>query len=160
MQPERIVDAVAYVLRPLVARVVALEGKTGDERALLGELAALRERVAVLETRALVPGPPGADGKDGLGFGELVVEQPTERDVVVRAVAGERSKELATLRFPVMLHKGVWAVERGYERGDCVTYGGSLWHCETPTRGIRPDTNEGAPFWKLTVKRGDRGRAA
>ncbi len=40
------------------------------------EIGTMRERLAVLETRALVPGPPGPagrDGVDGVGFDDLGV---------------------------------------------------------------------------------------
>ena len=53
-----------------------------------------------------------------------------------------------------MLYRGVWKEGDSYERGDCVTWGGSLWHCEKDTTD-KPETSES---WKLAVKRGRDGR--
>ncbi len=44
-----------------------------------------------------------------------------------------------------------------YAPGDVVTHGGSAWHCQKDT-AAQPDTANGAAFWKLMVKRGDRGK--
>jgi len=96
----------------------------------LAACAAVRERVAVLETRELVPGPPGppgpagVDGKDGT---------------------------------PGLRYCGVFVDGKDYDLGDGVTWAGSLWHCNGPTTS-RP--GEGSKVWTLIVKRGRDGRDA
>jgi hypothetical protein len=125
---------------------------------------ALGERLAALEARPAVPGPagkdgaPGAAGVDGLGFGDLVLEQVNDRDLVVKAMVGDRVRELGRVSWPVMLDAGVWAAGRAYAKGDAVTYGGSLWVCQQAGATARPETAEGARAWRLAVKRGRDGR--
>jgi len=125
----------AMVTPALVAEVVrSLELVTatvGDvDRRGQAAMAAVRERVAVLETRELVPGPPGppgpagVDGKDGT---------------------------------PGLRYCGVFVDGKDYDLGDGVTWAGSLWHCNAATT-TRP--GEGSKTWTLMVKRGRDGRDA
>lgn len=166
MSPEGLANVVALAVKsafaPLIARVAMLE-KTADElRRAEADLAAMRERIAVLETRAPIPGPPGADGMngkdgaDGLGFDDLDVIHDGERGVIIRFARGEKTKD-ATIVFPCLLYRGVWSAGHTYNPGDVVTHGGSAWHCGKTTT-TKPDTFDGAAFWKLMVKRGDKGR--
>lgn len=55
---------------------------------------------------------------------------------------------------PAMLYRGVWA-DGEYARGDCVTWDGSVWHCEKATE-TKP--GNGSADWKLCVKRGNNGK--
>lgn len=55
---------------------------------------------------------------------------------------------------PALIYRGVWT-ERVYQRGDCATWAGSVWHCERPT-SEKPGGPGGE--WKLMVKRGRDGR--
>jgi hypothetical protein len=132
--------------------------------ALGTEVSALRERVAVAETRQFIPGPmgrdgqPGRDGKDGvdgLGYDELGVEQVDERSVKVKAMRGLQVRELGTLTFPVEIYRGVYQDGKLYDRGDGVTWGGSEWHCNEPTT-TKP--GDGSKAWTLKVKRGRDGK--
>jgi hypothetical protein len=168
MQPDALASVVALAIKsavaPLAARVAVLETQLAEARTAL-DVKDLHTRVAVLETRAPVPGPAGAagvdglagkDGADGLGFDDLDIVHDGERGVIVRFARGERVKE-STIVFPCLLYRGVFAPGHTYNAGDIVTHGGSAWHCGRPTT-TKPDTAEGAAFWKLMVKRGDRGR--
>ena len=133
-------------------------------------LSTIQERVAVVEARAPIHGPPGekgangADGKDGkdgangadgVGFDDLAVEQVDERSVHVKAIKGDRVKTLGTLTFPVNIYRGVYVEGKSYERGDCVTWAGSEWHCNDATT-VKP--GDGLKAWTLKVKRGRDGR--
>lgn len=100
-------------------------------------------------------GKDGIDGKDGLGFDDLTVEHDGERTVTLRFTQGDRVKEYV-LTFPVPIYRGVYQAERGYDRGDEVTFGGSQWHCNDATAD-KP--GEGSPAWTLSVKRGRDGRS-
>lgn len=51
-----------------------------------------------------------------------------------------------------MIYRGAWA-EREYQIGDTVTFHGSLFHCQAPTRA-QPETSSD---WKLAAKRGRDG---
>jgi hypothetical protein len=48
-----------------------------------------------------------------------------------------------------MIYRGIYGAERLYLRGDCVTWNGSLWHAERPTKSKPPSDD-----WKLAVKAG------
>lgn len=102
-----------------------------------------------------VDGKDGIDGKDGLGFDDLTVEHDGERTVTLRFAQGDRVKEYL-LTFPVPIYRGVYQPERGYDRGDQVTFGGSQWHCNEATSDKPGD---GSPAWTLSVKRGRDGRS-
>lgn len=60
---------------------------------------------------------------------------------------GDVSHEIKTA---IVLDRGVWT-ERGYERGDGVTWGGSFWIAQKDTE-TKPDTPKSD--WRLAVKRG------
>lgn len=48
-------------------------------------------------------------------------------------------------------YRGVWAVG-SYKRGNFVTFGGSLWHCDRDNTDTKPGTDASA--WTLAVKHG------
>lgn len=92
-------------------------------------------------------------GKDGLGFDDLVVDYDGERTFIFRFAQGERVKEFPFL-MPVMIYRGAFRAQ-AYERGDTVTFGGSLWHCNSETRD-KPD--DGVEAWTRAVRRGRDGK--
>lgn len=98
----------------------------------------------------------GKDGDPGLGFDDLAVDQIGERSFVMRFTRGEQVKEF-TLTMPVMLDRGVYRAGEAYQKGDCVTYGGSLWIAQRNT-DAKPDGADSG--WRLGVKRGRDGRGA
>jgi hypothetical protein len=120
-----------------------------------------RERLASLEARAPIPGPPGADGApgrdgvDGFACDELTATVDDDRVVTLGYRRGEVTKAIATLRLPIPAYRGVFESGRPYEKGDLVTWGGCVWHCNGATT-TRPGT--GAPEWTLAVKAGRDGR--
>jgi thiazole synthase ThiGH ThiG subunit len=82
----------------------------------------------------------------------------SDREFCLKALAGDRVRELGRVSWPVVLDAGVWAAGRAYAKGDAVTYGGSLWICQQASATARPETAEGARAWRLAVKRGRDGR--
>jgi hypothetical protein len=147
-------------LADLRERVVSLEGRMNDAP-LTKELGALRERVAVVEVRAQVPGPAGKDGQngrdgvDGIGFDDLAVAHDGERAFTFTATRGDRVKDLGTFTVPLMINRGVYLDGKSYERGDVVTWAGSQWHANEVT-ATKP--GDGSKAWTLVVKRGRDGR--
>lgn len=125
------------------------------------ELAKVSERVAVVEVRSPVPGlagkdgAQGKDGADGLGFDDLQAVQQDDRSFTIKAIRGDRAKDIGTLRFPVQIQRGVYIDGKSYELGDVVTWGGSQWHCNEETT-TKP--GDGSKAWTLIVKRGRDGR--
>lgn len=99
---QAIPTAAEIMLNDVKARLSQLETKSVPD-GVGSEMAALRERVAVLEVRPVAPGPagePGPAGKDG--------------------AAG-------------LSWEGVHQDGRTYEKGHLVTWAGSSWHCNAPT---------------------------
>lgn len=122
-----------------------------------------RERLAAVEVRQPIPGAPGKDGKDGapgkdgvdgFAFDDLMVVQQDDRSFTVKAMKGDRAKDIGTVRFPAMLQRGVYVEGKMYEPGDVVTWAGSQFHCNEATT-TKPETSKA---WTLIVKRGRDGK--
>lgn len=96
----------------------------------------------------------GRNGEPGLGFDDMSIEQTGERGFVIRFVRGEQAKEFS-FTMPVMIDRGVYRTGESYEKGDCVTFGGSLWIAQQKTSEKPDGANTG---WRLGVKRGRDGR--
>jgi len=88
------------------------------------------------------------------GVQRIDVEAIDHRNFVVRSLLTSGKRGEVKISLPVMLYRGVWA-DIEFERGDTVTWDGSLWHCETPTRS-KPGIV--AKDWKLCTKRGNNGK--
>ncbi|EGZ7240204.1 phage portal protein, partial [Escherichia coli] len=71
------------------------------------------------------------------GVADIDVSMTGERSftVVVRQSSGQRTEK--TFSLPVMLYRGVFRAGETYHPGDTVTWGGSLWHCNSMT-GDKP----------------------
>lgn len=131
---------------------------TREWLAVKEDVTALRERVAVVEVRPVVPGPPGPpgrDGVDGVGMDDLIVEHDGERSLTFKCVRGDVVKVLGTFKLPFPMYRKVWAEGRTYEPGDRVTWAGSEWVCDRETT-TKP--GEGSKAWTLAVKRGRDGK--
>jgi hypothetical protein len=158
-----IVDGIAPVIRDYVrrqfedvtARLGVLDAQLAGLVTATTEIGTMRERLAVLETRALVPGPPGPAGRDGVGFDDLGVTQRDDRSFTITAAHGDVVKEIGTASFALDIYRGVWLEGKTYEPGDGVTWAGSEWHCHTATT-TKP--GDGSKAWTLKVKRGRDGK--
>jgi len=145
--------AVLAALAPVVGRVRALETATAG----LGDV---QTTVAALAAAGPVPGPPGPPGEpgpagaDGQGVETVTCEYDGERAVTFRWARGGAIEEKAIV-LPLMLYRGVHVPGRLYERGDCVTADGSVFHCNADTTAA-PGSAAGA--WTLAVKRGKDAR--
>ena len=101
-------------------------------------------------------GAPGKDGRDGFSleaFDANVMEDG--RTVLLSFDKGDFAYAVE-LGFPVMIYRGVFRDGETYERGDTVTWGGSLWHCDAASTTDKPDG--GAKHWTLAAKRGRDGK--
>lgn len=131
-----IVEGIAPVVRELVrtavadvaGRVQVVDSQIAGLTPALTDIGALRERVAVLETRPPLAGPPGTDGAPG----------PAGAD-----------------GSPGLVFRGVYLDGQIYERGHLVTHAGSSWHCNDTTT-TKP--GDGSKAWTLMVKRGRDGK--
>ena len=113
-------------LNELDARISLTAGETA--LALTKELGALRERVAVVEVRPQLQGPPGEPGQPGK----------------------DGADGTAGLSF-----EGVYQDGKSYDLGNLVTWAGSSWHCNEQTT-TKP--GDGSKAWTLMVKRGRDGK--
>lgn len=148
----------ASTLTDFRERLLAVERKAADD-SVTRELGGLRERVAVLEVKAPIPGPAGRDGlngrdgTDGVGFEDLSAEFDGDRTVSLKFQRGELVK-----RFPIVLpflkFQGVFQQGHPYHAGDVVTWAGASWHANEPTTE-KPGESKA---WTLMVKKGRDGR--
>jgi hypothetical protein len=99
-------------------------------------------------------GEKGLDGRDGFSLDDFDCEPVDERTIKLKFVRGDvaHSYELV---LPVPVYRDVFKDGEEYQRGDLVTWGGSLWHCDAPTKS-KPGTDD----WTLAVKRGRDGKDA
>lgn len=173
MLPDADVAAIADIightvdhgLRPFADRVLVLETKAAlpptpdpELTVLRAEVAALRERLAVLETRAPLPGPAGkdgADGADGLGFDDLDLAVDDARGCFLRLTRGGVFKDFY---LPVPFYRGTFDAAGTYAKGHTVTHAGGLWIARADPAGSRP--GNGATPWQLATKPGRDGKDA
>lgn len=156
-------------LTPVLERVAKLELKAVELAPVLElskDVNALRERVAVVEVKPLLPGPAGPagrdgvdgkdgkDGADGLGFDDAVVEHDGERTFTLKYARGERVKTAGVFTIPVDIYRGTYIRGKTYERGECVTWGGSEFHANETTNAVPGESKS----WTLKVKRGRDGK--
>jgi hypothetical protein len=168
-----LIEVIRDALRPVGDKVAALETQARDLETrvmhaltearphdavltLTKDLSAVRERVAVVETRAPVPGPPGADGHDGLGFDDVAVDFDGNRTITVRFQRGDQSKAFP-IELPYLKWQGTYRGSAMYRPGDVVTWAGMAWHANEPTMEA---PGERSKAWTLMVKRGRDGKDA
>lgn len=77
------------------------------------------------------------------------------RVFALRGITAFGRLDAKTFRLPAMVYRGVFVEGSDYLPGDTTTWGGSLWHCDAPTRD-KP--GEGSKAWRLAAKRGRDGR--
>jgi hypothetical protein len=141
--------SLAGVVRDVVSSAV------GDVRErIAGQFGPVYERLAVLETRAPVPGPPGADGRDGLGVTDFDVAYDGERTFTLTWSNGERKVE-RSFTLPVPIFKDAFTEGRTYGAHDLVQYQRSVWYAREIT-ATRPGTH--ADKWRLFASHGRDGR--
>lgn len=99
-------------------------------------------------------GQDGAPGRDGFGFEHLDVVAVDERSFSISFTRDDETKQFV-LKFSVPLYRGVYQPGKSYERGDMVSFGGSIFHANDDTA----DKPEEGGRWTLAVKRGRDGRS-
>lgn len=155
--PEALAELVTLTIKASLGPVLA--ALAGAEATVAG----LRERVTLLEARALVAGPAGRDGKDGLdgkagadglGFDDLTATFDGHRTITLAWSRGATVKTFPIV-LPFQKYTGVYVEGKAYAAGDVVTAGGSQWHCNEDTAAA---PREGTKAWTLAVKRGRDGK--
>ena len=100
-------------------------------------------------------GEPGKAGRDGFNLEDFDASVMDDGRTVLLSFTGQAMDYKVELGFPVMLYRGVYKDSQSYERGDTVTWGGSLWHCDQDT-AEKP--GDGSKAWTLCAKKGRDGK--
>ena len=90
----------------------------------------------------------GVNGKDALPVESIDIVQDG-RDVVIKL--GDTKH---VIKLDTVIDRGVWR-DGEYEKGDAVTYGGSLWIAQDSGAHGAPGTSKA---WRLAVKKGRDGK--
>ncbi|CDM56280.1 MULTISPECIES: hypothetical protein [Rhizobium] len=100
-------------------------------------------------------GEPGKPGRDGFNLEDFDASVMDDGRTVLLSFTGKQLDYKVELGFPVMLYRGVFKDGQPYERGDTVTWAGSLWHCDKAT-SEKP--GDGSKDWTLCAKKGRDGK--
>lgn len=91
------------------------------------------------------------------GLKDIDVTVSDDRHFKVTLSKSNGETEERGFDIPVMIYRDVYHPGTKYYPGDCVTFGGSIWHCFEETSD-RPN-DIGSSGWRLAVKRGRDGRS-
>ena len=161
---------IARSLEPITKRMDLIETKavtirdlTPDERKALAEsmLPHMREAHAKwaldfersateLMLKAVGNIPEPKDGRDGLTLEHFDAELSEDGRTLKLMLADGQREFVKELRLATPIYRDVYKAGSDYERGDAVTYGGSLWIATKDAPGT-PGNGDG---WRLAVKRG------
>ena len=135
---------------------VMSDGTTRDLGVFVGkdaDMVAIEKSIA--EKVDAIPRPK--DGKDGFSLKHFDADLMEDgRTVVLKFQDGSDTGYSVEIGIPAMIYRGVFKDGQSYERGDTVTWGGSLWHCDVPATTSKPDGAE--KHWTLAAKKGRDGR--
>ncbi|MDQ0558315.1 hypothetical protein QO004_000088 [Rhizobium mesoamericanum] len=101
-------------------------------------------------------GEPGQPGRDGFNLEDFDATVMEDGRTVLLSFTGKSMDYKVELGFPVMLYRGVFKEGQPYERGDTVTWAGSLWHCDAQKTVEKP--GDGSKDWTLCAKKGRDGK--
>lgn len=126
----------------------AVVGRNGTDV----DMAAVERSIA--EKVAAIPKPE--NGKDGFALEHFDVELHEDGRTLILSFTDQEQKFVAELGIPTMIYRGVFKEGQTYAKGDTVTWGGSLWHCDVDETTEKPDGP--AKHWTLAAKRGRDGK--
>lgn len=84
-----------------------------------------------------------------------IIEGDDLRQVSVKTTLSNGVEQVKAFHFPAMVYRGIFKSGM-YDPGDTVTWGGSLWHCDSPTDDKPGEVN--SKGWTLAAKRGRDGK--
>jgi hypothetical protein len=147
---------------------LAKDGKDGiDGKDGVGLAGALIDRDGALvvtltngATKNLGPvvgkdGDDGKPGRDGFNLENFDAKVMDDGRTVLLSFIGKDLDYSVELGFPVMIYRGVFT-EGSYSKGDTVTWGGCLWHCDAEKTERKP--GDGSKDWTLCAKKGRDGK--
>lgn len=100
-------------------------------------------------------GDPGKDAPPPFTLDDFDIEPIDERTIKM-SFTHSGVKHAFELVIPAVIYRGVWREGETYQRGDLVTWGGSMWHCDKDGTLAKPDGGD----YTLAVKRGRDGKDA
>lgn len=143
-------SAIAKATAPLIQRLASLEQREAPASGRDG-----RDGLPGRDGANGIDGKDGQDGQHGLSAEDVEAKVlPDGRTVEFSLKQGEHLYTFE-LAFPVPMYRGVYIEGEAYEKGDMVTWGGSMWHCNAQT-----DEKPGSDAWQLAVKKGRDGKDA
>jgi hypothetical protein len=95
-----------------------------------------------------IDGKDGSNGRDGFGIEDFDVTLKEDGRTLVVKLANETQEVTKEIRLDIPVYQGVYKSGE-YQRGDSVTYGGSLWIAKRQTKETPPSAD-----WQLAVKKG------
>lgn len=116
------------------------------------------KELGVVVGRDGADGAAGKDGRDGFSLDEFDATLMDDGRTVLLSFAQGDTIFKAEMGIPAMIYRGVFKEGQEYERGDTVTWGGSLWHCDADKTTEKPDS--AAKHWTLAAKKGRDARPA
>lgn len=84
-----------------------------------------------------------------------IPETDDPRNISVVAMLSDGQSSSKGFYIPSVIYRGVFT-QRDYAKGDTVSWGGSIWHCDESTSD-KPG-EPGSKGWTLAVKRGQNGK--
>ena len=98
-------------------------------------------------------GKDGANGRDAFQLEDIELSVADDDRTLTLAFVREGARVERSIRLNHPIYRGIWK-EGAYEKGDCVTFGGSAFIATRETTS-KPETDDS---WKLCVKRGRDGK--
>ncbi|MCC3720531.1 hypothetical protein LLQ54_20100 [Rouxiella badensis] len=90
------------------------------------------------------------------GVHSVDVEQNGQREFRINLSLSDGVVVDKSFTLPVLIYRGVFKAGEAYRQGDTVTWGGSLWHCDSET--LDKPGEIGSKGWTLAAKRGRDGK--
>ena len=155
-----VVEAVSQSVKPLKDRISELEKQLAERLTVAGANIDRDGSLVLTYTNGTeknlgtvtTKGEPGRDGKDGFDLSAFDIQLGDDGRTLHFLFEDETHKAASSLTLPTMIYRGVWN-EGTYQKGDTVTYQGSLFVALEDTT-FKPGTEK----WQLAAKRGRDGR--
>jgi hypothetical protein len=90
------------------------------------------------------------------GVSGIDVTNSDERNFTVTVKRASGAVETKSFSIPTLIYRGVFKSGDVYKRGDTVTWGGSMWHCDEESTDKPGESS--SKGWTLATKRGRDGR--
>jgi hypothetical protein len=100
-------------------------------------------------------GKDGEPGKDGFDLKAFTAELLEDGRTIKLSFSQEGKSFETSLSVPAMIYRDYYVEGREYQKGDTVTFGGNLWHCNEDGNSDKPGQTKS---WRLCAKKGRDGR--